>query len=242
MLTSDIKIKKKIKQTSKFTSFLHSPFQVGVHIIVAMKFSQVNQHSCSAATVSGPTEAAVTDASAWRTLPLLTRDNEISQTYPAHRWSNTNSLVCLDTHRIQQGISDLLSIAVTETGAAELTPHPDTLWVAAVGFGVSGFLAALVASGSLKTKGKLVSSTKEAWQSKGVNLFSIPVTVEPTVELLYTFSRTLLQMFSSSHSVISSTGRTTWGRALVPLKERRRGCTWNKVSLLYCILVEFDGT
>lgn len=94
--------------------------QVSVHIIIAMIFSQVNQHSCSTATVSGPTEAAVTDPSAWRTLPL----------------------------RIQQSVSDLLSVAVTETGATELTPHPHTLWVTAVGFGVGRFLAALVASGS----------------------------------------------------------------------------------------------
>lgn len=50
---------------------LQSPFQVGMHIIIAVIFSQVNQHSCGAATVSGPTEAAVADPSAWRALPLL---------------------------------------------------------------------------------------------------------------------------------------------------------------------------
>lgn len=85
-----------------------------------MIFSQVHQHSRSTATFSGPTEAAVADPSARRALPL----------------------------RIQQSVSDLLSVAVTETGAAELAPHPDTLWIAAVGFGVDCFLAALVASGS----------------------------------------------------------------------------------------------
>lgn len=54
---------------------------------------------------------------------------------------------------------------------------------------------------------------------------------EPTVELLYTFSRTLLQMSCSSMSVMSSTGRTTWGIALAPLKERRRGWKENKLLL-----------
>lgn len=99
---------------------LFQAFQVGVHIIEAMIFSQVNQHSCGTATVSGPTEAAVADPSAWRTLPL----------------------------RIQQSVSDVLSVAVTETGATELTPHPHTLWITTVGFGVDCLLAALVASGS----------------------------------------------------------------------------------------------
>lgn len=50
---------------------LQSPFQIGVHIVKAMIFSQVNQHSRSTATVSGPTEAAVTDPSARRAQPLL---------------------------------------------------------------------------------------------------------------------------------------------------------------------------
>lgn len=54
------------------------------------------------------------------------------------------------THRIQQSVSDLLSVAVPETGAAELAPHSHALRVAAVGFGVCGFLAALVAGTSLK--------------------------------------------------------------------------------------------
>lgn len=38
---------------------------------------------------------------------------------------------------------------------------------------------------------------------------STKVQVGPTVELLYTFSRTLWQIFCSSDSVMSSTGRTT---------------------------------
>lgn len=59
---------------SRFLKTLLLPFQVGVHIIKAMIFSQINQHSRSTASVSGPTEAAVTDPSAWRTLPLLTTD------------------------------------------------------------------------------------------------------------------------------------------------------------------------
>lgn len=94
--------------------------QVGVHIIVAMIFSQIHQHSCSTSTISRPTEAAVTDPSAWWTVPL----------------------------RIQKSISDLLSVPVTQTGATELAPHSNTLWVSAVSFGVSRLLAALVTSGS----------------------------------------------------------------------------------------------
>lgn len=53
-------------------------------------------------------------------------------------------------HRIQKGISDLLSISVAKTRTAELAPHPNTLWVPAVGFGVCSLLAALMASGSLR--------------------------------------------------------------------------------------------
>lgn len=56
------------------------------------------------------------------------------------------------THRIQQGISDLLSVPITETWAAELTPHPATLWITAGGFSVGCFLAALVAGGSLRER------------------------------------------------------------------------------------------
>lgn len=210
-----------------------------------MIFSQVNQHSSSTAAISGPTEAAVTDPSAWWALPLLTRHNEISQTWPTH----THQIRCehnlSGTHRIQQSISDLLSVAVTETGAAELTPHSHTLWVTAVGFGVGCFLAALVASGSLKIRGKFVSIAKRSWQTNTENLFSITVKVGPTVTLLYTFSRTLLQMFCSSNSVMSSTGRTSWGIALEPLKERRRSFEWNKRNQSecnYCLYCIFDGT
>lgn len=64
--------------------------------------------------------------------------------------------------------------------------------------------------------------------TNAANLCSVTVNVGLTVELLYTFSRTLWQMFCSSDSVMSSTGRTTWGMALAPLKERRRGCAWHK--------------
>lgn len=48
-----------------------SPVQVGVHVVVALELGQVDQNSGGAAAVSGPAEAAVADASAGRTQPLL---------------------------------------------------------------------------------------------------------------------------------------------------------------------------
>lgn len=62
----------------------YSPVQVGVHIVIAMIFGQVNQHSRGTAAVSGPTEAAVTDASARRALPLLTENTHLSDVTNAH--------------------------------------------------------------------------------------------------------------------------------------------------------------
>lgn len=61
---------------------LYSLVQVGVHVIIAVKFSQVNQYSRSTAAIPGPTEAAVADPSARWAQPLLNRDAEISQTRP----------------------------------------------------------------------------------------------------------------------------------------------------------------
>ncbi len=136
---------------------LQSPFQVGVHVIKAVVFSQVNQHSCGAATVSGPTEAAVADPSAWRALPLLPEAIK-SVRLAQHK----NVIKCennlLGAHRIQQSVSDLLSVAVTQTGATELAPHSHALWITAVCFGVDCFLAALVASGSLMVRERFLSS------------------------------------------------------------------------------------
>lgn len=54
------------------------------------------------------------------------------------------------SHRVQQSIADLLPVAVLQAGPAELAPHPHALWVAAVGLGVGGLLAALVAGASLR--------------------------------------------------------------------------------------------
>lgn len=65
-----------------------------------------------------------------------------------------------NSYRIQQSILDLLSVTVAETGAAELTPNPNALWVPTVGLGVSCLLAALVASGSLKIHSKKAFSQK----------------------------------------------------------------------------------
>lgn len=61
---------------------VQSPFQVGVNIIKAVIFSQINQHSCSTATISGPTEAAVTDPSAWWALPLLPQTMRMKSVRP----------------------------------------------------------------------------------------------------------------------------------------------------------------
>lgn len=123
-----------------------------MHVVVAVVFGQVNQDSRSAAAVSGPAEAAVADAPAGRAPPLLggqtrrvTRDRS-----PTHQIRRQTDLSL--HYRIQQGIADLLSVAVTEAGAAELTPDPHTLWVPTVGLGVRGLLAALVAGGSLNNQ------------------------------------------------------------------------------------------
>lgn len=45
--------------------------QVGVRVVITVKFGQVNQDSGGAAAVSGPAEAAVADAPAGRAPPLL---------------------------------------------------------------------------------------------------------------------------------------------------------------------------
>lgn len=136
-----------------------------------MKFRQVNQHSCSAAAISGPTEAAVTDPSARRALPLLTRHNEISQVRPTHTVAPSDvRTIFPGAHRVQQRVSDLLSVPVTETRAAELTPHSNALRVTAVGFGVGCFLAALVASCALKIE-KKVNLWPKDWDKE--NHFSI---------------------------------------------------------------------
>lgn len=44
-------------------------------IVIAMAFGQVDKHTCSTAPLSGPAEAAVTNASAWGALPLLGKKN-----------------------------------------------------------------------------------------------------------------------------------------------------------------------
>lgn len=91
-----------------------------MHIIIAVIFSEVHQHSCGTATISGSAEAAVADPSAGWALPL----------------------------RVEQSIFNFLSVAVAQTGSTELTPHPDTLWITTVSFSVDGLLTALVASRS----------------------------------------------------------------------------------------------
>lgn len=87
-------------------------------VVVAVIFSQVDQHSCGTAALSSSAEAAVADPSAWRALPL----------------------------GIKQSIANLLSVSVAETWATELTPDPHAVFIAAVGLGVHRLLATLVAS------------------------------------------------------------------------------------------------
>lgn len=57
---------------------------------------------------------------------------------------------CECTHWVQQSVPNLLPVAVAEARPTELTPHTHTLRVAAVGLGISSFLTALVASGTLE--------------------------------------------------------------------------------------------
>lgn len=197
--------------------FIHTNalVQVGVHVVITVIFGQVNQDSRSTSAVSGPAEAAVADAPAGRAPPLLGGETRhVSFDRHTNYIKLRRSPNC---YRIQQGILDLLSVTVAETGAAELTPNPNALRVTTVGLGVNCLLAALVASGSLKIHSKKVFSQKIVARA------FIGSKERLTVELLYTFSRTLLQMFCSSVCVMSSTGRTTWGIALAPLKDRRRG-------------------
>ena len=54
---------------------------------------------------------------------------------------------------------DLLSIAVPETRPAELPADTHTLWVAAVGLGVGGFLATLMAGRTLTNKSTVTHSS-----------------------------------------------------------------------------------
>lgn len=89
--------------------------------------------------------------------PTTNNNQEVSETGPTHPRSHVNTTShVFGTHRIQKSVADLLSVAVTKTGATELTPHPPALWITAVGFGVRCFLAALVASGALKITRKAV--------------------------------------------------------------------------------------
>lgn len=98
--------------------FFLQAFQVGMDIVIAVIFRQVDQHSCGTAPLSGSAKAAVADPSAWRAEPL----------------------------RIKQSIANLLSVSITETWAAELTPDPYALFITAAGLGIDRLLATLVAS------------------------------------------------------------------------------------------------
>lgn len=127
-----------------------------MHVVVTVVFGQVDQDSCSAAAVPGPAEAAVADAPARGAAPLLTvggggaDESRWIDTQTHHIKRRRNPL----SYRIQQSISDLFSVTVTEAGAAELAPDPNALRVPTIGLGVGCFLAALVASGSLEKKNK----------------------------------------------------------------------------------------
>lgn len=132
-----------------------------MHVVVAVILGKVDQNPGGTAAVSGSAEAAVADASAGRTQPLLWEDTHTVRqvgTLAAH----INGSRPLDSDRVEEGVSDLLPIAVLQAGPAELAPHSHTLWAAAVGFGVGRLLAALVAGASLRLiKGGGESSCSE---------------------------------------------------------------------------------
>lgn len=71
------------------------PVQVSMDIIEAMVFSQVHKHTCSTAPLSGPAEAAVTNASAWRTLPLLGKMINKQPHYYVHTFPFKSKQFCL---------------------------------------------------------------------------------------------------------------------------------------------------
>lgn len=94
-----------------------------MHISKAVEFGQVHQDPCRTPPISLPAETAVANAPAWRAVPI----------------------------RVQQSILDLFPITVSKAGAAELASDAPAFWVSTVGFGVNGFLAALMTSRSQGT-------------------------------------------------------------------------------------------
>lgn len=82
----------------------------------AMILCQIHQDSSGAPPITLAAEAAVANSSTRWAVPI----------------------------RIQQSVLDLLAIAVSKAGTTELAPDAPAVWVSAVGFGVSGFLATLM--------------------------------------------------------------------------------------------------
>lgn len=143
-------------------------------IVVAMVLGQVHEHTCSTAPLSGTTETAVTDAPAGGAKPLLEKHNDTSAICSNHLLTCDAIIThmpklmrCINTNRVQEGIVDLFSIAVPETRPAELSANTHTFWVAAVGLGVSCFLATLMAGGTLMNRSTVTYSETSRETSMG---------------------------------------------------------------------------
>lgn len=56
------------------------PFEIRVHVVIAMVLGQVHEHTGGTAPLSGPAETAVTDAPARGAMPLLEENHHTSAT------------------------------------------------------------------------------------------------------------------------------------------------------------------
>lgn len=145
---------------------LHSPVQISMHVIIAIIFSQVNQNPCSTAAISGPTEAAVTDPSAWWALPLLTRNNEISQMSPTYTHNQMWRKSFRDSPNLAEHLGPPLRSGYEGRGHRTDPSLPHTL-----GYG-SWFWCRLFSGGTggkwtpENKRKKCASSTKRSWQNR----------------------------------------------------------------------------
>lgn len=190
-----------------------------MHIIITVIFGQVNQDSCSTSTVSGPAEAAVADAPAGRAPPLLMGETRhVSYDRHANARHQTTAISLPNSAErlgppLRNGCGD--RGRRTDPELQRTRGYDSWSWCRLFSGGTGG---------KWFPEYIYIYIQKRLFRENDTCLFRIERR-GLTFELLYTFSRTLLQMFRSSASVMSSTGRTTWGIALAPLKERRRG--WN---------------
>lgn len=106
---------------------LHSPVQIGVHVIVTMVFSQVNQNPCGTAAITCPAEAAVAYPSAWWALPLLPRDHEISQMSPTYTHNQMGRKSFRDSPNLAEHLGPPLHIGYEDRGHRTGPSLPHTL-------------------------------------------------------------------------------------------------------------------